>query len=283
MNPAQHSIPNWIRKPVKRLIWGYRYATSPWRALPDMLIIGAQKAGTSSLHAWLSEHPQILPPFEKEVHFFDNGNQPAQNNFEKGLPWYKAHFPLAVAGQKITFETSPLYLFHPLAAQRIKAALPKARLIIVLRNPADRAISHYFHSVGNAVEALPIEEALEKEDSRLLQESQSSDYPGLSFVRHSYKARGRYAEQIKRYLDHFPREQLLILESERLFAEPKACMPDIFEFAGVDPGFSPTKLTARNVSTNRTEVSDKTYADLRAYFQPYNQELYQLIGKEFNW
>jgi hypothetical protein len=248
-----------------------------------MLIIGAQKAGTSSLHAWLSEHPQILPPFEKEVHFFDDGNQPAQNNFEKGLPWYKAHFPLALADQNITFETSPLYLFHPLAAQRIKATLPKARLLIVLRNPVDRAISHYFHSVKNTVEPLPLEEALEKEESRLMQESRSGEYSGLSLVRHSYKARGRYAEQIKRYLDHFSREQLLIVESEQLFADPVACLSDIFEFAGVDSDFSPTKLAARNVSTNRDEVSDATYTSLSTYFEPHNQELYQLIGKKFNW
>jgi len=248
-----------------------------------MLIIGAQKAGTSSLHAWLSEHPQILPPFEKEVHFFDDGNQPAQNNFEKGLPWYKAHFPLAVADQNISFETSPLYLFHPLAAQRIKSALPKARLVVVLRNPTERAISHYFHSCRNGVESLSLEEALAIEDSRLMQESSSEGSSGFSFVRHSYRSRGRYAEQIKRYLDHFSREQLLIVESEQLFADPVACLSDIFEFAGVDSGFSPTKLAARNVSTNRDEVSDATYSSLRTYFEPYNQELYQLIGKKFNW
>ena len=283
MTATQHNIPHWIRKPVKSALWSYRYATSRWRTLPHMLIIGAQKAGTSSLHAWLSDHPQILPPFEKEVHFFDDGLSPSESNYEKGLSWYRAHFPLAGNAPKISFETSPLYFFHPQAAQRIKAALPKARLIVVLRNPTERALSHYFHSLKNGVESLPLQEALAKEESRLAEEVSSNDSSGFSFVRHSYKARGRYAEQLKRYLEHFSQDQLLILDSEGLFSNPMRYLPEVFKFAGVESSFAPLNLTARNVSGNRTEVSDEVYATLNDYFRPHNQELYELIGRKFSW
>lgn len=155
-------------------------------------------------------------------------------------------------------------------------------MIAVLRNPVDRAISHYFHSVKNGVETLSLEDALASEEARL-GEASSSDAAEFSFVRHSYKARGRYAEQLERYLQCFPRDQLLVLDSERLFSDPETCLAEVFEFIGVDTNFCPESLSARNVAPNRQDVGDETYAALADYFSPYNQKLCELTGKEFNW
>lgn len=145
-----------------------RILTAPIRVLPDFIIIGAQRAGTTSLFEYVSHHPCIGCSFGKELHFFDN----LKGSFQKGLMWYRAHFPsypymyLAkkVRGRDmITGEASPYYLFHPLAATRIARVLPRVKLIAILRNPVDRAYSHYHHNAKYKRETLSFEAALEKD------------------------------------------------------------------------------------------------------------------------
>lgn len=246
------------------------------------MVIGAQKAGTTSLHAWLAQHPQILPPFEKEVHYFDGGLDPQTDNFSKGIDWYRAHFPkaAAAAGRK-SFETTPLYLFHPLAAPRIKEQLPDIKLIAVLRNPVDRAVSHYFHTRRNGGETLAMADAFAAEDQRLA--AAGKDYSSPAYIRHSYKARGRYAEQLERYLRLFPKDQLLIIDSEGLFERPAEYLRRIYAFAGVDPAYTPGKLQPRNVAPEKDTTDPRVLDELRAYFRPHNQALYELLGAEFTW
>lgn len=168
--------------------WLYRRASSRYRKLPDFLIIGAQKSGTSSLFHYLGQHPALRPAFRKEVHYFDGG-------LKNGESWYRSHFCLDSPGghQAVkAFEASPLYLFHPLAARRIHDRIPGMKLVVVLRNPVERAISQYFHSRRHGRESLPLMEALQQEDERLAAAIRNENYEDESFIHHSYKRRGLY-------------------------------------------------------------------------------------------
>jgi hypothetical protein len=150
----------------QRLAWLTRRITSPFRALPDFLIVGAQKSGTSSLFAYLSQHPQILAASKKETHYFDGGRQNSKiNNFQSRELWCRTYFPLKIkmrSGFK-TFEATPEYIFHPKAPQRIHKLLPNIKMILLLRNPTDRAIFHYYHAKRKGYEPLTLENALKAE------------------------------------------------------------------------------------------------------------------------
>jgi len=113
--------------------------------------VGAQKAGTSSLYSYMVQHPQVLPAARKEIHYFDR-------HYDKGLRWYRRHFPLRarLSSERLSGEASPYYLFHPHAPRRIAETLPDARILMLLRNPANRAISHYFHEARVGREKLPL-------------------------------------------------------------------------------------------------------------------------------
>lgn len=172
--------------------------------LPNLFIIGVQKSGTTALHHLLNQHPDVFfPRAPQELHFFD-----VEENLCKGLAWYEKHF-IDWKGQRIIGQTSPLYFFEPAVPARIHAVIPKARFIVILRNPIDRAYSHYWHEVKHGAETLPFEEALNRESERI--------QVGFEGRRHfSYVSRGEYSTQIARYLALFPREQLLALRFEDL-------------------------------------------------------------------
>ncbi len=267
------------------VIWQYRRATWRSRSLPDFMIIGAQKSGTGSLYAYLSQHPQLLPSYKKEVHFFDGGLIPNIDNFEKGQAWYRAHFPFRknVSTHSRTFEASPSYIFSPLTPRRIFDLVPEVKLIAVLRNPTERAISHYFHEKRKGRESMPIKEALQEEEKRLESVIDNKDYKSNIFIRHSYKGHGLYKRQIERFLKYFPWQQILVLNSEEFFSEPYNTLRQVFEFVGVDTGFKVKDLTPRNVAKNKSEVDPDIYRYLNNYFLPHNQALYELVGKRCGW
>lgn len=263
--------------------WQYRRLTRRMRSLPDFLIIGAQKAGTTSLYSYLAEHPQLVPSFKKEVHFFDGGMRADTDDYERGEAWYRAHFPIQHGARCKTYEASPLYLFNPLAAGRIAQLLPRAKLIVLLRNPAERAISHYFHEIRRGREQLPIGRALELEDRRLAACWKEADYKNPAFRNQSYKSRGLYAEQLERYSEYFADEQILVLNSEEFFRDTGRTLRRVLEFVGVDPTFTASELGPQNVASNRADVGADVYEQLNEYFAEPNQRLYRLIGRTYDW
>jgi len=269
----------------RRFIRLYRQASWRYRALPNFIIIGAQKSGTSSLHHYLSQHPQILPSITKEVHFFDGGINPSVDNFELGLAWYRAHFPLRIrlSTHRKTFESSPLYIFNPFAPQRIFDLIPDVKIIALLRNPTERAISHYFHEKKKNREPLSIYAALQEEEIRLESIIKEKDYKNYIFVHYSYKSRGLYQDQLERYLNYFPRQQILILNSEKFFTDPDNTLRRVFEFVEVDTEFKVKNLTPQNVTNNRSDVASDVYEYLNSFFLPHNQALYTLVGENYNW
>ena len=276
MPSLKANLPRHVRSTLKSIPWGVRRATAASRGLPAFIIAGAQKAGTTSLHSWLAAHPQLLPPFEKEVHFFDHAKR-----YGGGELGYRAYFPRRneLTDGRMTFETSPLYLFHPEAPARIAGMLPDVRLIVLLRNPVERAISHYFHTVARGGETLPLDEALAAEEQRLAAASPDS----ADFRRFSYKARGCYAEQLQRLFLHLPAERVLILESEAMFADPDTALQRVARFIGTDVSGMPADLRARNVGKRGAGVDENVYAALSDYFRPHNERLRELLGRDFSW
>ena len=262
-----------------------RRATAPLRALPEFIVIGAQKAGTTSLFAYLTQHPDILPPSKKEVHFFDGGLRTPDDCFHRGVTFYRKHFPLQARlrhGVK-TFEASPLYLFHPEVPARLESVLPDVRLIVLLRDPTERAISHYFHESRYGRENLSIETAMAHEEARLDPILRAVDYKNRVFRQASYKARGRYQEQLERFFARFPARNIYIESSEAFFSRPQETVDGICDFLGIARTVVLNDATPVNVATNRTDVPDSVYRTLDAYFAPHNEALFQWLGRRFPW
>jgi hypothetical protein len=270
--------------------WYMRLMTAPRRALPDFLIIGAQKSGTSSLYNHLLEHPLIAAPLRKEVHYFDH------NHF-RGQKWYRAHFTLARTlegtsrtggNRRITGEASPSYLLHPLAAERTAGLLPGAKLIVLLRNPIARAYSHYQHKVTAQREKLPFVEALALEEARIQGEREkllrNQRYDAKALFDYSYLTRGIYADQLRLWYDHFPREQMLVLRAEDFFADTPAAVHQVVGFLGLQQSdWAPQKLDASNVGSYHEPMASDVRAQLAEYYAPHNDRLYRLVGRDFGW
>jgi hypothetical protein len=226
----------------------------------------------------------------KEVHYFDGGLEDGIDTYALGPSWYRSHFPLKreMAPGQLTFEASPLYLLHPLAAERIAGLVPEAKLVAILRNPTDRALSHYFHNVRDNdrrrfKEDLGVAAAMDAEDDRLAAVLAAGDYKSEAYRAYSYKARGRYLEQLERYLGHFPPERLLVLTAEELFADPAGVMRRLCDFLGLDPGRGRVDFKAMNVGGNREAVEPAVRAGLDAYFAPLNRALYARLGRDLGW
>ncbi|MFZ5908088.1 MAG: sulfotransferase domain-containing protein [Nitrospirota bacterium] len=255
-----------------------RFATARFRTLPYFIIIGAMKCGTTSLFSSLSQHPRILKGYGGEIHFFNK-------HYAQGPEWYRAHFPLRkrMSTDRITGEATPQYLLNPLVPNRIREMIPRVKLIAILRNPTERAISHYFHEVRKKRETLPILKALQAEEQRLEKILRENDFTNPVYFHASYKKRGMYSEQLQRFIRYFPREQILVLSSEEFFSNPGDVLRQVFRFLEVNENFSVKDLTPRNVGWNRKEVDPEVYEYLNDYFSLPNQELYQLLGRDFHW
>lgn len=277
------TLPPRRKKRVVRFL--FRRATSALRCLPDFIIIGAQKSGTTSLFNYLSQHPQVRPSFTKEVHFFDGGKDPSIDTYAKGIDWYRAHFPLhANKGHEvITGEASPLYLFNPYAPERIARDLPGVKLIALLRNPVHRAISHYYHEKRKNREPLPILDAFDAEKNRIRSVLKQQNYKNLSYINYTYLKRGHYAEQLERYLNLFSRNRILILKSEDFFSQPTAILSRTCKFLGVDHTFRFPDLTPHNTGKNKKNIDQKVMDYLEDYYHSHNMQLYSLLDTNMKW
>ena len=270
-----------VKRPLRRLRADYRQLTASLRGLPSVLIIGAQKGGTTSLFTYLAQHPDVLPPLYKEVHYFDF-------NYSRGTEWYRGRFPYGhrLRRGSLTLDASPYYLVHPLVPQRAAQLLPQVKLVAVLRNPVDRAHSHYQHEVRGGRESLSFAEAIEKEPERLAGEEErlrnDPDYYSFNHHRYSYTRRGLYIEQLRRWAQHFPRSQLLVLPSEWLFRDPVAATAAVHDFLELRPHRLKRDKPSPKGGYDRT-IPPELRTRLVTYFEPYNRELYQWLGREFDW
>jgi hypothetical protein len=256
-----------------------RLATAGARRLPDFLVIGAQRAGSTSLFAQLCAHPGVAAPSHKEIHYFD------LQSF-RSLRWYRSHFPPAAAARgRLTGEASPYYLFHPAVPARVAAALPGVRLVALLRDPVARAYSQYQLSVRDGHEQLGFEEALRAEADRLAGEEArllaDRAYRANAHRHQSYASRGLYAEQLRRWQEHVEPERLLVVASEELFADPQREAAAVLEFLGLDRAAVPP-LPVRN-QRPYPPMSEAARTLLEARFEEPNRELYGLLGRDLGW
>ncbi len=247
-----------------------RLRTAHERRLPDFVIVGTQRGGTTSLYRYLSEHPDVTPAWRKEVHFFDR-------YYGKGMEWYRAHFPTRdEAG--VVGEASPYYLFHPAVPDRIRAVVPRAKFIALLRNPVDRAYSQYQMNLRKGFETLSFEDAIDQERERL----NGSDDPTSRAWRHfSYLTRGVYIEQLNRWLSVFPSEQLLVVKSEEFYQNPEQVLHQTLAYLGLRP-WSPAAFKAYHLA-QYAEMDAATRKRLVDFYAPYNQHLYALLGRDLGW
>lgn len=248
-------------------------------ATPNFLIIGVQKGGTTSLYNYLIQHPKIAPASQKEVHFFDL-------NYQNGVKWYKAQFPQVADGKNLlTGEASPYYIFHPRVPARIHQHYPQIKLIALLRNPVERTISHYYYYVKIGFEKLSFERAIAREAELMVGETEnliaSESYYSFYHRHYTYLARGRYLEQLQTWMQHFPREQLLILKSEDLYSNPVATYNQILDFLEL-PSYQLETYTKYNAGKYPL-ISEAMQQQLREYFRPHNQQLSEYLGEDFNW
>ena len=217
--------------------------------LPDFLGLGTQKGGTTSLQKLLERHPGAFLPAAKELQYFSLHG-------DRGPAWYAEQFAQARPAQRCG-EITPYYLFHPEAPARIQALLPEVRLIVLLRDPVERALSQYFHARRLGFEPLELAAALAAEPIRLegsetrLQEPGSADF---SHQKHSYVSRSRYEQQLERYGARFGADQLLILRSEDLFSHTEICWQRIQTFLALDPIPLPGTLQRANAGRGEAEA-----------------------------
>jgi hypothetical protein len=280
-----------LRRWVVRTRLAARILTGRYRTMPDALVIGAQRCGTSSLYKHLGRHPNAAPSLRKEVDYFTIDHA-------KGERWYRAHFPLELRRRLarrrgrpfVTFEATPDYLFDPRAPERVKRQLPDVKLIVLLRDPVSRAVSHYHHNVRHGLEPLDIAGALEAEDDRLdgayEEVLDDPDSRALDLRRYSYVGRGRYAEQLARWRALFPPEQMLVVRSADLFDPARDGFGHILDFLGL-PRWQPEEF--RNYSYRNPfdgEYPDppaEVTAFLRTRFAQADRDLVDLLGDGFRW
>lgn len=279
--PINERLKSLIRKPVKTI------ARAGAGVLPDFIIVGVQKGGTTSLFQYLAEHPQVFAATTKELHYFDKG-------FQRGPSWYRRQFPSgpqvsrqeqAIGKRVVTGESSPYYMFHPHAPRRMAELVPEAKLIALLRDPVKRAISHYHHEVRLGFETLSIEEAVDQEQARLSGETDrmiaDESLPSFAHQHHSYVSRGIYVDQLEHLRRYYPEEQLLVLGSEEFFADVQGTLDRVTEYLGLDP-FTLAKAGARNKGTYE-EKNVAIEARLREFYRPHNARLFENLGREFGW
>lgn len=253
--------------------------------LPDFLILGAEKAGTTFLYSFLQEHPDFRAAAKKEVHYFDS------RKFEFGPQWYRAQFPRQEGIGKrntITGEASPYYLLHPLAAKRAYELMPDVKLIVLLRNPIDRAYSGYQHKVRDGVEPLSFEAAIEAEPERLAGERDKlindGTYYSKNYRWYSYLTRGIYVDQIKRWQEYFAPNQFMIIKSEDFFEEPLSTLDRVCNFVGLQERQVNVRNPERSGKGAKYEpIKPEVRGRLETYFKPHNQRLYDYLGKDFGW
>jgi len=231
------------RRVAKRAVRTYGVATAPWRVHPDFLLIGAKRGGTTSLWRYLTEHPDVLGLFPrperiKGVYYFDE-------QYGRGDRWYRSHFPLratrarrsAVGRRAVVGEATPYYLYHPLAPRRAAADVPEARVLVVLRDPVERAYSHWKERRSNDGDPLDFAAALEAEPIRLAgEEARLVADPHAVSVAHrhwSYVDQGRYAPMLERWFAAFGRDGVHVEISEEMYAAPQATFDRVTDHLGL--------------------------------------------------
>lgn len=271
--------------------WCHRTAAvASWeaRVLPDVVLAGVQRSGTTALFEALYRLPMVERPRRgKGSHYFSY-------NYHRGWEWFQSQFPtrrwadlveLRHGHRLFCFDACPYYLFHPFAIERMAQALPDVNVLVMLRDPVRRAESHYHHSVRHGHETMPFADALAAEDRRLAGEDdrmqQDWTYWSHSHEHHSYVSKGRYVDQIERLLRHYPSEQVMIVQSEAFYRDPDSVLADVTTWLGL-PAVELAGSDDRN-GHEYTKMDRAVREQLIAVYREPNERLFELIGRRFDW
>jgi hypothetical protein len=289
-------MPRQERSPVNRLaresakytLRSYGKLTAGLRRGPDFVIIGAKRGGSTSLYNYVLEHPDIVPLFPSRQHI--KGAHYYDTRYARGLTWYRSHFPIELPGRRparpsICGEGSPYYLFHPLAAERLARDFPDVRIIVSLRDPAERAYSHFKERTHHGGETLSFEDALAAEEDRLRGEAErivaEPGYLSLEHENHSYLAQGRYLDMLPRWFSLFPREQFHIAVSEEFYADPDGHVNEVWKFLGLPPHRLQSRV--RHNYLPSADMAPETRLRLQNSLVEHNQGLADLLGRSLPW
>ncbi len=257
--------------------------TSGLRVLPNFMVIGVGRSGTTSLFNYLEQHPSIVKSSYDEIGFFDD-------NFHLGMSWYRSMFPTIFTKFLVklktkhfmTYEVTPWYIRRPWTARRIKNIFPNIKLIVVLRNPVDRTYSHYHLSKQNN-ENREFKEVIEEDMNNISTWNidEKNDNYFSEQVQNSKLARGFYYEQLVPWYDIFSKEQIIIIPSEKLASETQRTLQDVFKFLGL-PDYNIKNTKKVNVSKYE-KMDEQTRNILIDYFRPYNEKLFEFLDRKFDW
>ncbi len=277
-----------VKRGVQTLSRTTGRVTSRWRMTPSFLVIGGQRCGTTSMYRTLSQHPAVVKAVHhKGVHYFDT-------DYTRGMDWYRGHFPLERTADRVerrtgtrpqTFESSPYYMFHPLAADRIARDLPGVKVLVLLRDPVERAYSAHAHELARGYEDQDFETALALEDRRLDGEVErlvaDPAYRSHSHQHHAYLQRGRYVNHLERLESVFGRERMHVMDSHRFFADPRPVYDGVLRFLGLPHTGYPVfeQHNARPRSPMPPELRNR----LEAHFAPYDERLEAWLGHPVSW
>lgn len=244
---------------------------------PDFIIIGAAKSGTTSLFAYMSSHPRIIPPIRKEIRFF--------NHLERGVEWYLAHFPPLPRdrGTYLTGEGSTSYLCDTDVPRHLYELFPRTKLIVILRNPIERAISHYHDDRRRSDETRSLEQAMNAEMA-FLEQVANPVYDAGEYWRRGqrgYLCMGLYVYFLRHWVELFPRDQLLVLQSSDFYANPATTMSQVFEFVGVSN--CPLSRYDIHLEGSYPPADLKVRRRLAAFFSPHNLLLEDYLERELHW
>lgn len=285
MNDEKLSLSKSLYRFVRYILIGRHFygLTAVFRVLPDFIVIGVGRSGTTSLFNYLEQHPSIVSSAYDEIGFFDD-------NFRLGLTWYRSMFPTIIKKFQtkrrtkffMTYEVTPWYIRRPWTARRIKKLFPNIKLITVLRNPVDRTYSHYHLSKRNN-EKQDFETMIE-EDMKNISKWRTkvkNDSYFLNEVQNSKLARGFYYEQLEQWFEIFDKDQMLIIPSERLGTQTKNILQEVFRFLDL-PEYEIKNTNKVNVAKYE-KMRPETRERLVEFFRPYNKKLFELLNRQFDW
>ena len=281
----RHAAPPGLQAAGRRAVRELSRPTAALRAVPDVLIAGASRSGTTSLHRALLTHPSMVPPIlTKGVHYFDV-------EYARGPAWYRTHFPLRATvarrpGTPLVFESSGYYMYHPEAPRRIAETLAGVRIVVMLRDPVERAYSAFKHEHARGFEPVEVfEDALALEPERLTGEVEriraDVAYVSRAHRHQSYVHRGQYAEQLEVLFGLFGRDRVHVLFSEDFFATPAAEYERLLGFLGL-PVVHPAAYEQFNARRG-SALAPATRAALEAHFAPHDAALAALTGRTPPW
>jgi len=265
MNPKKR-LKHIAGQTLKAAYEPFAILTARKRALPDFIIIGAARAGSTHLFHTLKSHPQVHTGRVKELHFFDK-----DENYNRGEMYYRSRFPLTrnIKPGHVVIEATPKYVYDKNTPLRLKTVVPDAKLILLLRNPTERTISNYFHNVSRGYEKRSLKEIF-------LDNNNFSD--------EEIVARSLYVEQLERYSDYIKQKKILLLKSEDLFHHREETLNKVCNYMDIEENnFSKKEVTHHAVPRTENKDMDRVKEILDDYFAPFNDNLNQRWDFDIYW